>query len=58
MALIHAALSQPDSAFMWLDRAVAERTHWLAWLRRDTRWDPIRSDPRYTELTRRLALPR
>jgi tetratricopeptide (TPR) repeat protein len=38
VALVHAALAQPDSAFASLDRAVAERTHWLVWLNRDPRW--------------------
>jgi len=57
VALVHAALGSPDSAFAWLDRAVRERTHWLVWLRRDPRWEPLRGDPRYAELVRRLALP-
>jgi TolB-like protein/tetratricopeptide (TPR) repeat protein len=57
VALVHAALGQPDSAFSWLDRAVQERTHWLVWLRRDPRWERVRGDPRYGELVRRLNLP-
>jgi TolB-like protein/Tfp pilus assembly protein PilF len=57
VALMHAALGQHDSAFTWLDRAVEERTHWLLWLNRDKRWDPIRSDPRFRALIRRVGLP-
>ena len=57
MALVHAALQQPDSAFIWLDRGVAERTNWMVWLNRDPRWDPIRRDPRFAALTRRIGLP-
>ena len=57
VALVHASLGQHDSAFTWLDRAVAERTHWLVWLRRDPRWTSIRSDPRFETLARRLKLP-
>jgi hypothetical protein len=56
-ALIHTALGQPDSAFAWLDRAVQERTHWLVWLNRDLRWKPLRGDPRFTSLVRRVGLP-
>ena len=58
VALVHVALQQPDSAFAWLDRAVEERTNWLVWLNRDPRWAPIRADPRFAALTRRVGLPR
>jgi eukaryotic-like serine/threonine-protein kinase len=57
VALIHTALGQPDSAFAWLDRAVEERTHWLVWLNRDLRWKPLRGDPRFASLVRRIGLP-
>jgi TolB-like protein/tetratricopeptide (TPR) repeat protein len=58
VALVHASLGQRDSAFAWLQRGVAERTHWMVWLRRDPRWDPIRSDPRFEALAARLGLPK
>jgi DNA-binding SARP family transcriptional activator/TolB-like protein/Tfp pilus assembly protein PilF len=57
VALIYAALDDRNSAFAWLDRGIAERTHWLVWLRQDPRWEPIRSDPRFGELVRRVGLP-
>lgn len=57
VALIHAALGDRDSAFLWLDRSVAERAHWLVWLNRDLRWQPLRADPRFSELVRRVGLP-
>jgi eukaryotic-like serine/threonine-protein kinase len=57
VALIHTALGQRDSAFVWLDHAVQERTHWLVWLNRDLRWKPLRGDPRFTSLVRRVGLP-
>ena len=57
VALVYAALGQSDSAFAWLDRAVAERTHWVLWLNRDRRWDPIRADPRFRRLTTQVGLP-
>jgi eukaryotic-like serine/threonine-protein kinase len=57
VALIHAGLGQPDSAFAWLDRAVEERTHWLVWLNRDLRWKPLRGDPRFASLVHRIGLP-
>ena len=57
VALVHAALGQRDSAFAWLERGERERTHWMVWLRRDPRWAPIRDDPRFEALARRLRLP-
>ena len=57
VALVYAALDEPDEAFRWLDRAVADRAHWLVWLNRDTRWAPIRADPRFASLVRRVGLP-
>jgi TolB-like protein/DNA-binding SARP family transcriptional activator/Tfp pilus assembly protein PilF len=57
VALVHAALGQRDSAFAWLDQAVDERTHWLVWLNRDSRWDLIRDQPRFQAIVRRVGLP-
>ena len=56
VALVHAALHEPDEAFRWLDSAVADRSHWLVWLERDNRWAPIRADPRFAALVRRVGL--
>ena len=57
VALVHTALGQRDSAFVWLNKAVDERTHWVLWLNRDRRWDPIRSDERFRAIVRRVKLP-
>ena len=57
VALVYESLAQNDSAFAWLDRAVQERTHWLVWLNRDPRWRPLRADPRFKSLVRRVGLP-
>jgi Tfp pilus assembly protein PilF len=57
VALVYAALGEPDEAFHWLDRAVADRTHWLVWLNRDTRWTPLRDDPRFVALLQRVGVP-
>jgi DNA-binding SARP family transcriptional activator/TolB-like protein/Tfp pilus assembly protein PilF len=57
IALVHAGLGRKDSAFVWLDRGVKERTHWLVWLNRDPRWDSIRADVRFASLVRQVGLP-
>ncbi|MEO7360047.1 MAG: BTAD domain-containing putative transcriptional regulator [Gemmatimonadaceae bacterium] len=57
IALVYASLGERDSTFAWLDRGVAERTHWMVWLRRDPRWAPISGDPRFAALAKKLRLP-
>jgi serine/threonine-protein kinase len=56
IAAVHASLGEVDEAFRWLDIAVAERASGLILLRVHPRLDPIRSDPRYDALVRRLGL--
>jgi DNA-binding winged helix-turn-helix (wHTH) protein/TolB-like protein len=57
MALVHAGLGDKAQAFMWLEKAFAERSHWLVWLRLDPRWKTLRGDPRFTALVDRMKYP-
>jgi TolB-like protein/lipoprotein NlpI len=57
-ALIYTALGDKDRAFALLNQSFEERVHWLLWLNRDPRWSPLRSDPRFQALGRRVGLPR
>jgi hypothetical protein len=43
-------------AFAWLDKAVAQRSWCLLYLKRDIVYDPLRSDPRFGALLRRVGL--
>lgn len=56
-ALIHTGLGEKDSAFEWLERSYQERSTLLAYLRLDPRLAPLRSDPRYSDLVRRIGFP-
>jgi tetratricopeptide (TPR) repeat protein len=56
VALIWAGLGDRDQAFALLNKAVADRSHWLVWLKIDPRWDPIRSDSRFDDLVKRVGL--
>jgi tetratricopeptide (TPR) repeat protein len=54
VAVVHAALGDRAAAHSALERAYAERSHWLVWLKRDPRWNEIRSDPRFCRLVDRV----
>jgi serine/threonine-protein kinase len=55
-AQIHAALGQADQAFEWLEKSYEERYGFLIYLKVEPRFDPLRNDPRFEELTRRVGL--
>ena len=57
IALVYTALGDKDTAFAWLNRAVADRSTWLVYSKWEPRLDPLRSDPRFQDLLRRLNLP-
>lgn len=56
-ASIHAALSENDLAFAWLERAYADRSSQLAFLKTATTLANVRSDPRFAVLVKRVGLP-
>jgi TolB-like protein len=55
-AVIYTGLNQKDDAFHWLDKAVEERCEYLVYLGSDPLADPLRSDPRFSQLMSRLGL--
>jgi len=57
LALIHAALGETDKAFALLDKAVSERSTFLVYSKWEPRLDPLRPDPRFRQLLRRIGLP-
>ncbi len=57
VAAIPAALGDRDRAFARLEKAVEERSHGLTFLLVDPGVDPLRSDPRFDDLLRRVGLP-
>jgi TolB-like protein len=51
-----AALGNADDTFLWLDRAWEQRTIWMARLRSYADFAPLRADPRWAVLLRRMHL--
>ena len=56
LAEIHAALGDKDEAFAWLEKAYHDRAAYLYALKVDPPFDPLRDDPRFTALLRRIGL--
>jgi TolB-like protein/Tfp pilus assembly protein PilF len=56
-AIVYLALGDKDQTFKALERALAEHTGSMAFLRSDPFWKEVRSDPRYLDLLRRIGLP-
>ena len=57
VALVYAGLEDKDQAFTWLEKAYEERFNRLAYLKVEALWDPLRSDPRFADLLRRVGIP-
>lgn len=57
LATLDARLGDNRRAFEWLDAAYRERNLGLMRLNTDFLLDPVRSDPRFAELVRKVDLP-
>jgi TolB-like protein/DNA-binding winged helix-turn-helix (wHTH) protein/Flp pilus assembly protein TadD len=54
---IYIGLGDKDQAFVWLEKAYQERSNYIAYLKVFPIVDPLRSDPRFADLVRRVGLP-
>ena len=54
---VYIGLGDKDKAFEWLETAYMERSNYVAYLKVFPIVDPLRSDPRYADLLRRIGLP-
>jgi eukaryotic-like serine/threonine-protein kinase len=52
---IYAGLGEHDAAFEWLDKAVENKDEWLLWSAVEPKLDPLRGDPRFTALLKRIG---
>jgi tetratricopeptide (TPR) repeat protein len=57
IASLCASIGNADLAFHYLDRTYAERDPRLTWIKSGIQWEPLRADPRFHELVRRMGLP-
>jgi TolB-like protein/tetratricopeptide (TPR) repeat protein len=56
-ALVYVGLGDKEKAFASLEKAYEQRSAFAAELKPQPRLDPLRSDPRFPELMRRIGLP-
>ena len=57
IAQIYIGLGDNEEAFAWLEKAYSERSLWLPFLRVDRKFEPLRDDPRFKDLLRRMGFP-
>ena len=56
MAVLLASLGDTDGAFRWLEKSYTNRESQMPFLKVDYRMDPLRADPRFQNLLRRVGL--
>ena len=56
MGLIYIGLGKKDEALSWLEKAYEQHSPIMTWLKVDPRFDPLREEPRFRELLRRVGL--
>ncbi|MDQ3687329.1 MAG: hypothetical protein M3430_17280, partial [Acidobacteriota bacterium] len=57
VAIFHAALGEKDKAFAELNKSYERRETPLFLIKIDPRFDPLRDDPRFQELLRKVGFP-
>jgi serine/threonine-protein kinase len=57
LAVLYVALGDKEKAFQLLEKAYVEHDLQLIFLKVDPSFDPLRDDPRYADLIRRVGIP-
>ena len=57
IAAVFAGLGERDSALSWMEKGIDEHAGWLEFIKIDPRYDPLRGDPRFQAVQRRVGLP-
>jgi TolB-like protein/Flp pilus assembly protein TadD len=56
LALLHIGLAEKEQSLDWLEKAYAERSSALIWLKINPTFESLRSEPRFIQLTQRVGL--
>ena len=57
VAEIYAALGEKDEAFRCLEVGYEYRHNWIPWMKWNRNYEPLRDDPRFGDLLRRMNVP-
>jgi len=57
LAEIYTALGEKDEAFRWLEAGFDSRWTWMPWIEKSSALAPLRDDPRFQDLARRIGIP-
>ena len=57
MAEIYAILGEKNEALRWLEAAYEYRHGWIPWIGKIPFFEPLRDDPRFQDLLRRMNVP-
>ncbi|MBI3695504.1 MAG: protein kinase [Acidobacteria bacterium] len=57
IAEVHVSLGDHDKALQWMQRGLKEQCDCLVWLKSEPWLDPLRVDPRYLDLVKRVGFP-
>ena len=57
VSTIYAGLGEKEQAFQWLQKADDERNTEIVFMKVDPRLDPLRDDPRFQELVKKVGIP-
>ena len=57
IAAVYVALGDKEQALEWLEKSYQDDFSWMVWLKVDPVMDPLRSDPRFQNLLRRMNFP-
>ena len=55
--LVHTGLGEKEQALDWLEKAAAERSDELFFLKVDPALDPLRAEPRFQAVLKRMGFP-
>lgn len=57
IATVYAGLGDTEKALEWLEKAYQDHSGWLAYVQWQPEFAPLRSDPRFRDLLRRMNFP-
>jgi TolB-like protein len=57
IAVVYAAMGESNQAIDWLDKAYADRSNGMVFLKMDPDLDPLRSNPRFQAIQKKLRFP-